>query len=68
MWAVSPPMKSEEAIKCSRRGTSGGFFCSINLAERVIFAHKNKAGLILLDHAKYRAARLMYKDFLEIVL
>ena len=26
LWAVSPPMKSEETIKCSRRGTSGGFF------------------------------------------
>lgn len=49
-------------------GNFRGLFCSINLAERVIFAHKNKAGLILLDHAKYRAARLMYKDFLEIVL
>ena len=43
LWAVSPPMKSREEIKCSRRGTSGGFFCNTNLVERGIFAHKKRA-------------------------
>jgi hypothetical protein len=32
-------MKNEEEIKCSRRGTSGGFFCSELIFSNLLWEH-----------------------------